>query len=308
MKRLTKILLSAILSCLMIAGGITGTNAAHTERMKKNVVYQTIRCSGDRCSQLSLSNAGCPANLSDLLRRAGVQEEVCRQILEQINRYSCPQTNPCDNQQPCVQEPTESVPPAGQPTAPEPTIPRETVQPPAPSPTQPPSQPMTQAPTQPPTQLPTQAPTLLPTQAPTQPPETQPLEPITEDSAALSPYEQEVIRLINEIRAQYGLGTLQPDLALSRVARLKSQDMHDLRYFSHTSPTYGSPFEMMKRFGIRYRTAGENIAMGYATPRSVVDGWMNSEGHRKNILNPSFTQIGMGYVESGHYWTQMFIG
>ena len=84
--------------------------------------------------------------------------------------------------------------------------------------------------------------------------------------------------------------------------------MHDKGYFSHTSPTYGSPFDMMKQFGITYRTAGENIAMGYPTAEAVVDGWMNSEGHRANILNASFTEIGVGYVADGNYYTQMFIG
>ena len=129
-----------------------------------------------------------------------------------------------------------------------------------------------------------------------------------QDSAGLSAYELEVVRLINDIRAQYGLSALKANAELSRVARIKSQDMRDRGYFSHTSPTYGSPFDMMKSFGIRYRTAGENIAMGYRTPQSVVDGWMNSEGHRANILNSSFTEIGVGYVASGNYWTQMFIG
>ena len=121
-------------------------------------------------------------------------------------------------------------------------------------------------------------------------------------------FEAEVIRLVNEIRRQYGLGTLKTNWQLSRVARYKSQDMHDRGYFSHTSPTYGSPFQMMKSFGISYRTAGENIAKGYTTPKAVVDGWMNSEGHRANILNASFTEIGVGYVADGRYWTQMFIG
>lgn len=121
-------------------------------------------------------------------------------------------------------------------------------------------------------------------------------------------YEQEVIRLVNVERAKAGLKALTKDWELSRVARYKSQDMHDLRYFSHTSPTYGSPFEMMKAFGIRYRTAGENIAMGYRTPAAVVQGWMNSPGHRANILNASYTKIGVGYVASGNYWTQHFIG
>ena len=121
-------------------------------------------------------------------------------------------------------------------------------------------------------------------------------------------YEQEVIRLVNIERAKYGLSALTEDWELSRVARYKSQDMKDKRYFSHTSPTYGSPFDMMKSFGLSYRTAGENIAMGQRTPQQVVNAWMNSSGHRANILNSSYKKIGVGYVASGNYWTQMFIG
>ncbi len=129
--------------------------------------------------------------------------------------------------------------------------------------------------------------------------------PTTDDSVLN--FEKEVVRLVNEIRAQNGLGALTYDWELSRVARYKSQDMKDNKYFSHTSPVYGSPFQMMKSFGITYRSAGENIARGYATPQAVVNGWMNSSGHRANILNASFTRIGVGYVAGGHYWTQMFI-
>ena len=120
-------------------------------------------------------------------------------------------------------------------------------------------------------------------------------------------YEKEVIRLINEIRASYGLNALKEDWELSRVARFKSQDMQERNYFSHTSPTYGSPFQMMKSFGIAYKSAAENIAKGYSTPRAVVDAWMRSSGHRANILNSSFTHIGVGYIKSGHYVTEMFI-
>lgn len=167
-----------------------------------------------------------------------------------------------------------------------------------------PSQPATE-PTQPATE-PTQ-PATEPTQpasTPTQPTETPTATPTNTSSA----YEQQVIDLINEIRTQNGLSPLTENAALSRCARAKSQDMHDKGYFSHQSPTYGSPFDMMKQFGITYRTAGENIAMGQSTPQAVVNAWMNSEGHRANILNASFTQIGMGYVADGHYWTQQFIG
>lgn len=125
---------------------------------------------------------------------------------------------------------------------------------------------------------------------------------------AVRAYEREVIRLVNAERTQRGLVPLTENWELSRVARWKSQDMKNARYFSHTSPTYGTPFQMIRAFGLSYRSAGENIAMGYATPAAVVEGWMNSAGHRANILNASYTQIGVGYVASGHYWTQMFIG
>lgn len=125
---------------------------------------------------------------------------------------------------------------------------------------------------------------------------------------SVASYEAEVIRLVNEIRQKNGLQPLTANWELSRVARYKSQDMVDNRYFSHTSPTYGTPFQMIKAFGISYKTAGENIAYGYATPQAVVDGWMNSSGHRANILNASYKQIGVGYVAQGNYWTQMFIG
>ena len=127
------------------------------------------------------------------------------------------------------------------------------------------------------------------------------------DSAALA-YEKEVIALVNKERRLAGLKDLTYDWQLSRVARYKSEDMRDKGYFSHTSPTYGSPFQMMKSFGISYRSAGENIAKGQKTPAEVVNAWMNSSGHRANILNSSFTHIGVGYVADGKYWTQMFIG
>lgn len=130
---------------------------------------------------------------------------------------------------------------------------------------------------------------------------------IPEADSTVTSYEQEVIRLVNEIRVQNGLKALTYDWELARVARFKSQDMKDNKYFSHTSPVYGTPFQMIKNFGISYRSAGENIAKGYATPQAVVNGWMNSSGHRANILNANYTHIGVGYVSGGNYWTQMFI-
>ena len=122
-------------------------------------------------------------------------------------------------------------------------------------------------------------------------------------------YELEVIRLVNIERQKEGLQPLKENPELSRIAKIKSQEMKDKGYFSHTSPTYGSPFDMMKSFGITYTAAGENIARGQKTPAAVVQGWMNSSGHRRNIMNPNFTEIGIGCVTGGNgpYWTQMFI-
>jgi uncharacterized YkwD family protein/spore coat assembly protein SafA len=129
----------------------------------------------------------------------------------------------------------------------------------------------------------------------------------SQDEGALA-FEDEVVRLVNRHRAAAGLKPLANNWQLARVARYKSQDMKDKGYFAHNSPTYGTPFQMIKNFGISYRAAGENIAKGQSSPKAVVDAWMNSSGHRANILNPSFTEIGVGYVSEGRYWTQMFIG
>lgn len=122
--------------------------------------------------------------------------------------------------------------------------------------------------------------------------------------------EEQVIALVNQERTKRGLPALKANWQLSRVARFKSEDMRDRNYFSHTSPTYGSPFNMMRAFGITYTAAGENIAAGQTSAASVMQSWMNSPGHRQNILSPQFTQIGVGYASGGsyrHYWTQMFI-
>lgn len=165
----------------------------------------------------------------------------------------------------------------------------------------------TPKPTPAPTPKPTPAPTPKPTPAPTPKPTPTPTTPPTNPGGyQLSAAEQQMINLVNQERQKAGIAPLQVDLELSRVARIKSQDMRDRGYFSHTSPTYGSPFEMMKSFGITYRTAGENIAKHYSVEGAHA-GLMNSDGHRRNILNPSFTHIGIGIVDN-RYYTQMFIG
>ncbi|MED3692039.1 CAP domain-containing protein [Peribacillus butanolivorans] len=168
-----------------------------------------------------------------------------------------------------------------------------------------------QKPVQQPVQKPAQEQAQKPVQKPAGTTNSQPeknTDEKTETSSELSAFEQQVVKLTNAERAKQGLAALKIDTELSKVARLKSQDMKDKNYFDHNSPTYGSPFDMMKKFGISYTSAGENIAQGQKTPEEVVEAWMNSQGHRENIMNSSFTHIGVGYVESGNYWTQQFIG
>jgi uncharacterized YkwD family protein/spore coat assembly protein SafA len=128
--------------------------------------------------------------------------------------------------------------------------------------------------------------------------------------SATKSIESQVITLTNQERAKNGLKPLTANWELSRVARYKAMDMRDKNYFSHTSPTYGDPFTMMKNFGIAYTAAAENIAAGQSTPQAVVQAWMNSSGHRANILNAAYTEIGVGYAKGGsyqYYWSQMFI-
>lgn len=122
-------------------------------------------------------------------------------------------------------------------------------------------------------------------------------------------YEQKVVELVNIERQKAGLQTLKMDSAISNVARTKSKDMAVNNYFAHQSPTYGSAGDMLKKFGISWSAWGENIAAGQQTPEIVVNAWMNSPGHRANILSSNFNKIGVGYVTNSNgtpYWTQIF--
>lgn len=127
---------------------------------------------------------------------------------------------------------------------------------------------------------------------------------------SISTLEAEVIRLVNSERTKAGLPILTENSELNKVARIKSQDFVSNNYFSHTSPTYGTPFDMLRTFGIKYSAAAENIASGQRTASEVMNTWMNSPGHRANILNPNYNQIGVGVAKDNNgnlYWTQMFI-
>ncbi len=165
--------------------------------------------------------------------------------------------------------------------------------------------------TEKPTKATTKAPvTEKPTQATTKAPVTEKTTEVTTNAPNVNnSMAQQVLNLVNNARAQNGLSVLKLNNNLSAVAQKKAEDMKKNNYFSHTSPTYGSPFNMMKNAGISYKTAGENIAYGQKTAQAVFNDWMNSPGHRQNILGKSYKEMGLGVTSGGRmYWSQMFIG
>jgi len=127
-------------------------------------------------------------------------------------------------------------------------------------------------------------------------------------TSGLTTEEQQMVDLVNQERVNSGLQPLEVDLRLVKIARMKSQDMIDNNYFSHQSPTYGSPFDMMKSQGIAYGYAGENLA-GNHSVQAAHTALMDSPGHRANILNANFKHVGIGIVSGGPYgmmFTQEF--
>ncbi|WP_217594920.1 CAP domain-containing protein [Cohnella sp. GbtcB17] len=156
---------------------------------------------------------------------------------------------------------------------------------------------------------PTPAPAVTPTPAPTATPApaTAPSAPAsTGATVQKSGFAAQVVDLVNQERAKAGLSALKTDAKLTTVADAKAKDMYNNNYFDHNSPTYGSPFDMMKQFGVTYSYAGENIAMGQQSPAEVMTAWMNSPGHKANILNANFKSIGVAYFNGE--WVQEFTG
>lgn len=128
-------------------------------------------------------------------------------------------------------------------------------------------------------------------------------------TSTMSNNEQEVFNLINKQRTNTGLSPLKIDSEVQKVAKIKAQDMVDNNYFSHNSPTYGSPFDMLNSFKVSYTAAGENIA-GNSSNSGAVTAWMNSSGHKANILNGNYNYTGIGVVNSSKYgkiFVQIFI-
>ena len=131
--------------------------------------------------------------------------------------------------------------------------------------------------------------------------------PETENNGTADAYVSEVVRLVNAERAKVGLSALTMNSAANAAAQVRAREI--VSNFSHTRPSGASCFTALQEAGVNYRGAGENIAYGQSSAQAVVDAWMNSEGHRANILNAQFTSIGVGHhVQNGvHYWTQFFV-
>lgn len=168
----------------------------------------------------------------------------------------------------------------------------------------------TAAPTTAPTAKPTAAPTVKPTATPTVKPTTEPTVKPTQAPSTESAMEKEVLSLVNKVRAENGLSALTWADDVANVARAHSRDMINRSFFSHTNPDGQSPFDRLKNSGISYRTAAENIAYGQKTAEAVMNSWMNSSGHKANILNKNVKEIGVGAVRNQNgtvYWTQMFV-
>jgi len=166
----------------------------------------------------------------------------------------------------------------------------------------------TPAPAPTPAPVPKAAPAPAPKPAPAPAPQSSPAP--TQSSVSMTADEQKMFNSVNQERAKAGLPALKANGELLKLARLKAQDMINKGYFDHTSPTYGSPFDMMKAAGVSYRYAGENLA-GASTVDTAHINLMNSPGHRANILNTNFKEVGIGIINGGPYgkmYVQMFIG
>ena len=132
---------------------------------------------------------------------------------------------------------------------------------------------------------------------------------LTEDQLELTAEESELINLINAERASHGLGPVRMSNVLMQVARAHSQDMIDRDFFDHVNPDGWGPRDRLDNAGYNWMTYGENIGAGYSSAELMSNGWMNSSGHRANMLNTEVTEIGVAYVAGGfygHYWTALF--
>lgn len=234
--------------------------------------------------------------------RAAVTRNILKSLGIDLDKYNIPEATACPTTAPTA-APTKA-PTAAPTTAPTVAPTKAPTAAPTTAPTVAPTTAPTQAPTAKPTVVPTAVPTAKPTAVPTAKPTTA---PVANTEAAM---EAEVLRLVNEERAKVGAAPLKRASDLDALARTHSQDMINRHFFDHNNPSGQSPFDRMRAAGISYRAAAENIAYGQRSAEAVMNAWMNSSGHRKNILNATYTEIGIGAVKNSGgtiYWTQEFV-
>ncbi|MFF4824201.1 CAP domain-containing protein [Streptomyces sp. NPDC001312] len=184
--------------------------------------------------------------------------------------------------------PAESAAPS-QPSAPDAGAPAE------------PSAPDTAAPAEP------SAPDTAAPAEPSSPDASAPAEPsASKDTGTSSGPTARVVELVNAERSKAGCSALTVNAKLTKAAQAHSEDMAAHRNMSHTGSDGSNPGDRITRAGYSWQSYGENVAYGYATPEQVMAGWMSSAGHKANILNCSFKEIGVGLAQPGNYWTQEF--
>lgn len=298
MKKHLKIMASTIAGIMAVSSGTVLANAKTTTVSAESDC--TISCLTECVEGLQncdyskvLANSGSCDILNDLDIQSLIDDLNCADVIT-VQLGNCTVTKPTE-----TVEPTECTTVA----ATEPEVTEPVTETPSTEPTESTTGAVTvPVVTNPVVEVPTTEPAEQETSAPTEP--TEP----SDSSEYNEAYADEVIRLVNIEREKYGLPALSKKADVTQAAEIRSKEI--TQSFSHTRPDGTSMSTIANELGISYRSIGENIAYGYPSPESVVNGWMNSDGHRKNILSSSFNGIGVGcYKQNGTlYWAQVFIG
>ena len=289
--------LATLLTGVIAASSVATAGAANSDSFIYGDVNNDKKVSMVDAVLIMRNTLGLNDLSADAAVRADVDGDGSVTIKDSINvlRYICGILDTFPVEEGPAQKPTEA--PTAAPTE---------------KPTQKPTEAPTAAPTEKPTQKPTEAPTAAPTEKPTQKPTEAPAELPTNSCNSIYDADTEkdcytlsykVFEIVNQERIKAGVKPLKFNNDMYKAAMVRAKECDES--FSHDRPNGTSCFTALKEAGVKYLSAGENIAMGYRTPADVMKGWMDSEGHRNNILNPNFTDFACGVYKSG-YWSQFF--
>ena len=289
--------LATLLTGVIAASSVATAGAANSDSFIYGDVNNDKKVSMVDAVLIMRNTLGLNDLSADAAVRADVDGDGSVTIKDSINvlRYICGILDTFPVEEGPAQKPTEA--PTAAPTE---------------KPAQKPTEAPTAAPTEKPTQKPTEAPTAAPTEKPTQKPTEAPAELPTNSCNSIYDADTEkdcytlsykVFEIVNQERIKAGVKPLKFNNDMYKAAMVRAKECDES--FSHDRPNGTSCFTALKEAGVKYFSAGENIAMGYRTPADVMKGWMDSEGHRNNILNPNFTDFACGVYKSG-YWSQFF--